>query len=66
MTTTFTGVCGIAGCPDPVDWDIGPGLCHPHWQAFTAYTQWEGTRGNTADDIEAWLNATQPRVSHDN
>jgi hypothetical protein len=63
MTTTFTGVCGIAGCPDPTDWDVGPGLCQFHWESFMA---WRDLDGNTASrDVEPWLAAAQLEVSHD-
>ena len=60
MTTTFTGVCGITGCVEPVDWDIGPGLCQFHYESFMA---WRDLDGNTASrDVEPWLKAEKLAV----
>jgi hypothetical protein len=64
MTKTHTGLCGLKGCPDPVDWDVGPGLCHGHWQAFQA---WKGLNGydrvvGTIPPHEEWLEAEKLEV----
>ena len=61
MTTTFTGFCGIKGCSSSTDWDVGPGLCHGHWQAFQAWKGHDRVVG-TIPQYEAWLEAEKLEV----
>jgi hypothetical protein len=68
MTKTHTGFCGILGCTNPVDWDVGPGLCHGDYEAFKSYTAYapgDPSFGNEAS-IERWLEGQRLEVSHDN
>jgi hypothetical protein len=62
MTTTFTGFCGIEGCGSPVDWAIGPGLCHSDYEAWRGHQRWEARAGVPISTIEEWLEAEKLEV----
>ena len=58
----FTGWCGIKACHGPVDWAVGPGLCHFDYGAFRARQRREAGEGVPISTIEEWLEAEKLEV----
>jgi hypothetical protein len=63
-TEAFTGFCGIEGCTAPVDWALGPGLCHSDYEAWRGHQRWEAEEEHPVSTIEEWVEALE--VSHGN